>query len=180
MAAQPDQVWALDFQVDVTADGRQLRSCNVVDEFTREALATAGARSFTTDDTTILLDKIIAETGRRPVHPRMDNGPEFTTATGASSVGDVNMKARASWQHVQGLFLPSYPTGWKDRLNLGHRPQRSADSVGELPGVNRGEHVQSTLHVTFAPTDNLRIGTIMFAFLTAPKWSQDHPTPKGQ
>lgn len=79
-ALRPDQVWALDFQVDVTADGRQIRFCNVVDEFTREALATAAARSFTADDTTILLDKIIAETGRRPEHLRMDNGPELTAA----------------------------------------------------------------------------------------------------
>jgi putative transposase len=46
-ALAPDQVWALDFQVDVTSDGRQIRFCNVVDEFTREALATAAARSFT-------------------------------------------------------------------------------------------------------------------------------------
>jgi putative transposase len=79
-ATAPDHVWALDFQVDVTADGRQIRFCNVVDEFTREALATAAARSFTADDTTILLDKVIAETGRRPVNLRMDNGPELTAA----------------------------------------------------------------------------------------------------
>lgn len=79
-ATRPDQVWALDFQVDVTADGRQIRFCNIVDEFTREALATAAARSFTADDTAILLDKVIAETGRRPAHLRMDNGPELTAA----------------------------------------------------------------------------------------------------
>lgn len=34
----PDHVWALDFQVDVTAECRQIRFCNLVDEFTREAL----------------------------------------------------------------------------------------------------------------------------------------------
>lgn len=77
-ATRPDQVWALDFQVDFTADGRQIRFCNVVDEFTREALATAAARSFTADDTTILLDKLIDETGRWPANLRMDNGPELT------------------------------------------------------------------------------------------------------
>jgi transposase InsO family protein len=79
-ATAPDHVWALDFQADVTTDGRRLRFCNVVDEFTREALATAAERSFTADDTTILLDKVIAETGRRPVNLRMDNGPELTAA----------------------------------------------------------------------------------------------------
>lgn len=76
----PDQMWAIDFQVDVTTDGRQIRFANIIDEFTREALATTAARSFTADDTTILLDKIIAETGRRPANLRMDNGPELTAA----------------------------------------------------------------------------------------------------
>ncbi len=79
-ASAPDEMWALDFQVDVTADGRQIRFCNVVDEFTREALATSAARSFTADDTTVLLDKVIAETGRQPANLRMDNGPELTAA----------------------------------------------------------------------------------------------------
>ena len=77
-AAHPDHVWAIDYQVDVTADGRQIRFCNIIDEFTREALSTTAARSFTADDTTILLDKIVAATGRRPQHLRMDNGPELT------------------------------------------------------------------------------------------------------
>ena len=43
-ATRPDEVWALDFQHDVTADGRQVRSLNVIDEFTREAFATRAAR----------------------------------------------------------------------------------------------------------------------------------------
>jgi hypothetical protein len=37
-AQRPNQVWALDFQHDQTADGRVIRLLNVVDEFTREAL----------------------------------------------------------------------------------------------------------------------------------------------
>jgi transposase InsO family protein len=38
-AERPDQVWALDFQYDQTADGRIIKILHVVDEFTREALA---------------------------------------------------------------------------------------------------------------------------------------------
>ncbi|MCT2587960.1 IS3 family transposase [Actinophytocola sp. S1-96] len=103
-ATCPDQVWALDFQVDVTADGRQIRWCNVVDEFTREALATAAARSFTADDTTILLDKIIAETGRRPANLRMDNGPELTAAAMRdwcrfAEVATVFIEPGSPWQN---------------------------------------------------------------------------------
>jgi len=77
-AERPDQVWALDFQCDETADGRQLRLLNVVDEFTREALATDCERSITAKDTVSCLDRLIAERGAPPCHIRCDNGPELT------------------------------------------------------------------------------------------------------
>jgi putative transposase len=77
-ASRPDEVWALDFQYDVTADGRQLRFLNVIDEFTREAFATRAARSFTADATVAVLESVIAKTGRWPAHIRMDNGTELT------------------------------------------------------------------------------------------------------
>lgn len=77
-AIAPDQVWALDYQVDVTTDGRQIRFLNVIDEFTREAFATRAARSFTSDATVAVLEEVIAETGRWPVNIRMDNGTELT------------------------------------------------------------------------------------------------------
>jgi transposase InsO family protein len=77
-AQRPDQMWALDFQVDVTAEGRQVRFLNVIDEFTREALATTPARSFTADATVDLLDELVRTLGRRPEHIRMDNGTELT------------------------------------------------------------------------------------------------------
>jgi len=77
-AQHPDQMWALDFQVDVTVDGRQVRFLNIIDEFTREALATTPARSFTADATVDVLDQLVTGLGRRPEHIRMDNGPELT------------------------------------------------------------------------------------------------------
>jgi putative transposase len=77
-AQRPDQMWALDFQVDVTVDGRQVRFLNIIDEYTREALATRPARSFTADATVAVLDSLVTTLGRRPQHIRMDNGPELT------------------------------------------------------------------------------------------------------
>ena len=44
----PNGLWALDFQFDVTADGRTLKMLNVIDEFTREALAIEVDRSRST------------------------------------------------------------------------------------------------------------------------------------
>ena len=41
-ADRADHIWALDYQHDLTVDGRQLRFLNVIDEFTREALARQG------------------------------------------------------------------------------------------------------------------------------------------
>ncbi|MEH1016298.1 IS3 family transposase [Micromonospora sp. CPCC 206060] len=59
-ATRPDHMWALDFQVDVTANGRQVRFLNIIDEYTREALATRAARSFTADATVAVLDEVSA------------------------------------------------------------------------------------------------------------------------
>lgn len=77
-AQRPDHMWALDFQVDVTVDGRQVRFLNTIDEYTREALATTAARSFSADATVAVLDGLVATLGRTPAHIRMDNGPELT------------------------------------------------------------------------------------------------------
>ncbi len=46
---RPNQLWAMDFQYDQTADGRMLRFLNVVDEFTREALIMQAGRSITAE-----------------------------------------------------------------------------------------------------------------------------------
>jgi putative transposase len=77
-AQRPDHVWALDFQADETADGRQLRLLNVVDEFTREALVMRCERSITADETVTTLERLVAGRGTAPAHIRCDNGPELT------------------------------------------------------------------------------------------------------
>jgi len=76
-AERPDHVWALDFQFDQTADGRVLKLLNVVDEYTREALAMHVARSIDSDQTVAVLDELATMRGA-PVHVRCDNGPELT------------------------------------------------------------------------------------------------------
>lgn len=76
-ATHPNHVWALDFQADETADGRQIRLLNVVDEFTREALAMDTERSITSEYTVRTLERLICERGVSPAHVRCDNGPEL-------------------------------------------------------------------------------------------------------
>jgi len=76
-AACPNQVWALDFLVDQTADGRPIKILTVTDEHTREALATRAARRLGADDTVATLEQIVERRGAAPQLIRCDNGPEL-------------------------------------------------------------------------------------------------------
>ncbi len=76
-AERPNQVWALDYQFDQTADGRIVKLLNVIDEFTRESLAMLVKRSINADHTVEVLDQVAQERGA-PAFVRCDNGPEFT------------------------------------------------------------------------------------------------------
>jgi putative transposase len=75
-ATRPNEVWAVDFQFDETADCRRLKLANVVDEFTKEALAMQVGRSMTADQLVEVLVRLVAERGA-PSFLRMDNGPEL-------------------------------------------------------------------------------------------------------
>ena len=77
-AERPDHVWALDYEHDQTADGRVIRLLNVVDEFTREALAMHVDRSIDADATVAVLERLVAERGS-PTYIRCDNGTELTS-----------------------------------------------------------------------------------------------------
>ena len=73
---RPNQVWALDFQFDETADRRRLKLLNIVDEHTREALAMRVGRTCDADQVVAVIEGLVAERGK-PEHLRMDNGPEL-------------------------------------------------------------------------------------------------------
>ncbi len=72
-AEYPGHVWALDYQHDATDDGRELKFLNVVDEFTREALAIEVDRSIDAEETVGVLKLLAAERGA-PANLRADNG----------------------------------------------------------------------------------------------------------
>jgi putative transposase len=63
-AACPNHVWALDFLVDQTADGRPIKILTVTDDYTREALATPAARRMGADDTVDALEPIVDGEGQ--------------------------------------------------------------------------------------------------------------------
>jgi putative transposase len=73
---RPNVVWALDFQFDQTADGRQLKLLNVIDEYSRECLAIDVERSIDADGVVRCLQRLALERGA-PKYVRFDHGPEF-------------------------------------------------------------------------------------------------------
>ena len=75
----PNDVWALDFQFDETADLRRIKLLNIVDEFTREALAIDAAHRIDSDGVVGTVERLAASRGA-PAHLRMDNGPELISA----------------------------------------------------------------------------------------------------
>jgi len=79
-AERPNHIWSYDFLEDATADGRKLRLLTLVDEFTRECLAIAVARSLPASAVVAVLARVVARRGQ-PAFLRSDNGTEFTAQT---------------------------------------------------------------------------------------------------
>jgi putative transposase len=116
-AERPNQVWALDFQHDQTADGRVIRLLNVVDEYTREALQMLVERSIDADRTVSVLEALAAQRGA-PEHLRMDNGSELT----AHALKDWCRFSKAATAYIepgspwQNPFVESFHSRVRDEL----------------------------------------------------------------
>lgn len=73
---RPNHVWSYDFVADRTHDGRPFRILNILDEYTRECLASVVARRIRSQDVLLILADLFLSRGI-PSHIRSDNGPEF-------------------------------------------------------------------------------------------------------
>jgi putative transposase len=76
VADHPDHVWAMDFEFDITKEGRPIKILNITDEFTRECLASRPARSINADRVVSVLEELV-EWRATPGCIRCDNGPEL-------------------------------------------------------------------------------------------------------
>ena len=117
IASRPDEVWALDFQFDATADGRQLKLLHGVDEFTREALVMRVGRSCDADQVVTQLEQVVATRGA-PCFLRCDNGPEFIAAALSdwcrfSGAGTVFIEPGSPWQNP---YVESFNARVRDEL----------------------------------------------------------------
>lgn len=76
----PNHVWSMDFMADQLADGRSFRTLNVLDDFNREGLTIEIDFSLPSERVVRTLNQIISWRGR-PDAIRVDNGPEYISAT---------------------------------------------------------------------------------------------------
>lgn len=100
-ASKKNECWSMDFMSDQLYDGRRIRILTIVDNHTRESLATHVAQRIRGIEVVKQLEKISAEHGK-PETIRVDNGPEFISK-------DVDLWAY--WNKVQLDFSrPGKPT----------------------------------------------------------------------
>lgn len=116
-ATHPNHVWALDFQHDATSDGRELKLLNIVDEFTREALAIECRRTISADQTVEILKRLASERGA-PENVRADNGPELTARVlrewcEDGSTATAYIDPGAPWQNA---WVESFNARLRDEL----------------------------------------------------------------
>lgn len=74
--AHQNHVWSYDFVFERTYDGRPIKILNIIDEFTRECLASVAARRIRAQDVILILADLFLKHGT-PQFIRSDNGPEF-------------------------------------------------------------------------------------------------------
>jgi putative transposase len=150
---RPNVIWAMDFQFDTTADGRTLKMLNVVDEFTREALAIDVDRSINADGVVDVLDRLALQRGA-PHYVRFDNGPEFM----AHAVHDWCRFNRAGSLHRSWLAVA-------ERL----------DRVVQRPAPRRTAQLMALRLATGSPRDHRRLALRLQRQQTPLRARRTHP-----
>ena len=126
-AIRPNQIWSYDFVMTRTDDGLPVRVLNVVDEFSRVAVACRVARSLGTRDVIATLEEAFKLHGK-PAMLRSDNGREFISAT------------LAAWLFERGVGQAFIEKGSPQQNPFVERFNRTMRNE-----VLNGEHFQSVL-----------------------------------
>ena len=145
-AEHPDHVWALNYQFDVTAAGRNIKILHIVDEFTREPLADLADHSIDADATVACLDKVAVQRRRHPGFVRCDNGPELTANTlrdwcRFAGTGTSYIEPGSPWENP---WVESYGSRMRDEL--------LAIEQFDTPARGPGSHRRLAHRVQLLPT----------------------------
>ena len=138
---RPDHVWAYDFVLERTRDGRAVRLLTVIDEHTRECLAIRADRRIRSIDVIATLADLMVTRGV-PEHIRSDNGPEFTSRAVREWLGNVGAKTLyiepgSPWENG---YVESFNGKLRDELLDREVFQHLAE--GEGAGRALQEHLQ--------------------------------------
>ena len=114
---RPNHVWSYDFVHDRTDDGRVYRTLNIIDEFTREALAIRVDRKLNSIDVVDALTDLFILRGP-PAFIRSDNGPEFIAEKVRDWIGAVGAKTAyitpgSPWENG---YCESFNARFRDEL----------------------------------------------------------------
>ena len=110
-------VWSYDFMYDKTMDGKAIRILNIVDEYSRECLASVCARRFKSRDVLDVLADLMIKHGC-PKFIRSDNGPEFVAKELRKWIGDLGVQTAyiepgSPWENS---FVESFNAKMRDGL----------------------------------------------------------------
>ncbi len=86
-----NHVWSYDFVMDRTHDGRSFRVLNIIDEYSRECLATVVKRNLKSMDVIETLADLFLVHGA-PMFIRSDNGSEFIAEALRKWLSELNVK----------------------------------------------------------------------------------------
>lgn len=108
--------WSLDFMSDALSNGRRFRTFNVIDDYSREALAIEIDLSLPSKRVIRVLDRLVEYRGK-PIKIRMDNGPEFVSV----ELAGWAEKNHVILEHIQ----PGRPmqNGYIERFNKSYRAE---------------------------------------------------------
>jgi len=114
---EPNQRWSLDFVSDALTDGRRFRVFCVIDDFSRECLATVTDNSISGQRVVRELDRI-AESRSYPLMVVSDNGTELTS----NAILQWQEEHAVEWHYIvpgkpmQNGFVESFNGRMRDEL----------------------------------------------------------------
>jgi putative transposase len=122
--SRANQRWAMDFVHDYLADGRRLRTLNIVDAYTRECHAIEVDTSLAGGRVVRVLDALTAVHGR-PRGITVDNGPEFISQAldRWAFANGVVLHFIQPGKPVQNAYVESFNGRFRDEcLSQAHYP----------------------------------------------------------
>ncbi len=111
----PNREWSMDFMSDTLANGRVLRTLNIVDDFTRECLAIEVDTSLPGLRVVRVLERLAEERGL-PQRIIVDNGPEFASRVLDQWVYDQGIELHfiAPGRPMENAFVESFNGRFRD------------------------------------------------------------------